>query len=49
MLEMSGMTRTLAALLLFVGTQQSVVLGGSLLFVYALGMGVLRRRAANNY
>lgn len=31
----------LAALLLFVGTQQSVVLGGSLLFVYALGMGVL--------
>ena len=31
----------LAALLLFVGTQGSVVLGGSLLFVYALGMGVL--------
>lgn len=31
----------LAALLLFVGTQQSVFLGGSLLFVYALGMGVL--------
>ncbi len=31
----------LAALLLFVGTQQSVVLGGSLLFVYALGMGLL--------
>ncbi len=31
----------LAALLLFVGTQQSVVLGGSLLFVYALGMGML--------
>ncbi len=31
----------LAALLVFVGTQKSVVLGGSLLFVYALGMGVL--------
>ena len=31
----------LAALLVFVGTQKSVVLGGSLLFVYALGIGVL--------
>lgn len=31
----------LAALLLFVSTQRSVLLGGSLLFVYALGMGVL--------
>jgi thiol:disulfide interchange protein DsbD len=31
----------LAALLVFVGTQKSVVLGGSLLFVYALGMGLL--------
>jgi thiol:disulfide interchange protein DsbD len=31
----------LAALLVFVSTQRSVFLGGSLLFVYALGMGVL--------
>lgn len=31
----------LAALLVFVSTQRSVVLGGSLLFTYALGMGVL--------
>jgi thiol:disulfide interchange protein DsbD len=31
----------LAALLVFVGTQKSVLLGGSLLFVYALGIGVL--------
>lgn len=31
----------LAALLVFVGTQKSVFLGGSLLFVYALGIGVL--------
>ncbi len=31
----------LAALLVFVSTQRSVMLGGSLLFVYALGMGVL--------
>jgi thiol:disulfide interchange protein DsbD len=31
----------LAALLVFVGTQKSVFLGGSLLFVYALGMGLL--------
>jgi thiol:disulfide interchange protein DsbD len=31
----------LAALLVFVGTQKSVLLGGSLLFVYALGMGML--------
>lgn len=31
----------LAALLVFVGTQRSVFLGGSLLFVYSLGLGVL--------
>ncbi|HMY59189.1 MAG TPA: cytochrome c biogenesis protein CcdA, partial [Pseudomonadota bacterium] len=31
----------LAALLLFVSTQRSVLLGGSLLFVYAIGMGML--------
>lgn len=31
----------LAALLVFVGTQKSVVLGGSLLFTYAIGMGLL--------
>ena len=31
----------LAALLVFVSTQKSVFIGGSLLFVYALGMGVL--------
>ena len=31
----------LAALLVFVSTQRSVMLGGSLLFTYALGMGVL--------
>lgn len=31
----------LAALLVFVSTQRSVMLGGSLLFVYALGIGVL--------
>lgn len=31
----------LAALLVFVGTQKSVFLGGSLLFVYALGIGLL--------
>ena len=31
----------LAALLVFVGTSRSVTLGGSLLFVYALGLGVL--------
>lgn len=31
----------LAALLVFVGTQKSVVLGGSLLFTYAVGMGML--------
>lgn len=31
----------LAALLVFVGTQKSVMLGGSLLFAYALGMGLL--------
>jgi thiol:disulfide interchange protein DsbD len=31
----------LAALLVFVSTQRSVFIGGSLLFVYALGMGVL--------
>lgn len=31
----------LAVLLAFVSTQRSVVLGGSLLFVYALGMGML--------
>lgn len=31
----------LAALLAFVSTQRSVFLGGSLLFVYALGMGML--------
>ena len=31
----------LAALLVFVSTQRSVVIGGSLLFTYALGMGVL--------
>jgi thiol:disulfide interchange protein DsbD len=31
----------LAALLVFVSTQRSVFIGGSLLFTYALGMGVL--------